>query len=83
MSTRGESAEKMAVLAVAVLLAWLVSRVAVLAAEQLGYSGEEAKLWAIESAERALLTIGVEVDGEALADLIEAEVYRQFNQERK
>lgn len=58
-------------------------RVAVLAAEQLGYSGAEAKQWAIDSAERSLLTIGVTVDGEALADLIEAEVYRQFNQEWK
>lgn len=58
-------------------------RTAVLAAEQLGYSGAEAKAWAIESAELSLAQIGVVVDVRHLADLIEAQVYQQFNQEWK
>lgn len=54
-------------------------RVGVLAAEQMGLSGQEAKERAVFMAEGLLEQYGLTVDFEVLADLIEAEVMSQFN----
>ena len=62
-------------------------RIAVSAAEQSGLAklikneAEEKKRFACEVAERYLAQYGVVVDLDVLADLIEAEVLRQFNRE--
>lgn len=54
-------------------------RTGVLAAEQLGLSGQEAKNRAVMIAKAMLKQYGLTVDFDVLSDLIEAEVMNQFN----
>ncbi len=63
------------------LLSWAV-RSAVLAVEQAGLGGDEARREAIAIASRILQRNGFRADMNYLADLIEAEVYDQFNRFR-
>jgi GMP synthase PP-ATPase subunit len=63
------------------LLSWAV-RSAVLAVEQAGLGGDEARKEAISIAVRILQRNGLQADMNYLADLIEAEVYDQFNRFR-
>lgn len=58
---------------------YLAVRTAVLAAEQMGLSGVEAKKKAIEIADHTLAANGLAANLDYLADLIEAEVFDQFN----
>lgn len=54
-------------------------RLAVLAAEQMGLSGDEAKLTAVRYAEAQLAAQGISADFERLSVLVEALVMDEFN----
>lgn len=58
---------------------YMAVRTAVLAAEQMGLSGVEAKKKAIEIADYFLAANNMTADLDYLGDLIEAEVFDQFN----